>query len=279
MPGTLSGKVAIVTGAAGGIGRVLVEALVREGARVAALDANTPRLDAVRKSFDDPRLLTLAADVSDYTACRSAVDETISRLGGLHVLINNAAIGLGAIRADHQKVPIGIREISPAMWQRFVATNFSGAWNMTRACIEHLVAQRHGRIINITTSFATMLRGGFHPYGPCKAALEAMSAGHAEEFKASGVTVNVVLPGGPVDTPMIPPESGFGRKALIAPAVMAPPILWLCSDAAEGITGNRYVAAYWDTAKPPEEAERQCRAPAGWPGVGPPMLSPGNRST
>ena len=72
---------------------------------------------------------------------------------------------------------------------------------------------------------------------------------------------------------MIPPESGFDRRSLISPAVMAPPIVWLCSDAADGITGNRYIAAKWDTALPPETAERRCRAPAGWPGLGPPMLS------
>jgi NAD(P)-dependent dehydrogenase (short-subunit alcohol dehydrogenase family) len=262
----LSGKVAIVTGAAGGIGRVLVQALLAQGARVAALDVCVSGLAAGKN------LLVLEADVSDYAACERAVDQTISRLGGLHALVNNAAVGLGAIRADHQKTPIGIHEIDPATWQRFVATNFSGAWNMTRASIGHLLAQRKGRIINVTTSFATMLRGGFHPYGPCKAAVEAMSAGHAEEFRGTGVTVNVVLPGGPVDTPMVPPESGFDRGALISPAVMAPPIVWLCSDAADGITGNRYIAACWDEAQPPEEAERRCRAPAGWPGLGPPML-------
>lgn len=258
-----------MTGAAGGIGRALVHALLAEGAKVSALD-----IDASR-DVPQAELLCLRTDVSDPAACRQAVDETISRLGGLHVLINNAAIGLGAIRADHQRAPIAIDEISPAMWQRFVATNFSGAWNMTRASIGHLRAQRWGRIIDITTSFATMLRGGFHPYGPCKAALEAMSAGHAEEFAGTGVAVNVVLPGGPVDTPMIPPESGFDRSSLISPAVMAPPIVWLCSEAADGITGNRYIAARWDTALPAKEAERRCRAPAGWPGLGPSMLSPG----
>jgi NAD(P)-dependent dehydrogenase (short-subunit alcohol dehydrogenase family) len=275
--GKLSGKVAIVTGAAGGIGRVLVHALLAEGAKVAALDVSEPGLAALRDGVpgaSTDRLLAHPTDISDYAACESAFRKAIAVLGGMHVLINNAAIGMGAIRADHQRVPVGIHEISPAMWQRFVATNFSGAWNMTRASIAHLLAQRHGRIINVTTSFATMLRGGFHPYGPCKAALEAMSSGHAEEFKGRGVTVNVVLPGGPVDTPMVPRESGFERRALIAPAVMVPPIVWLCSDAADAITGNRYIAAYWDASKPPEEAERQCRAPAGWPGLGQAMLSP-----
>jgi NAD(P)-dependent dehydrogenase (short-subunit alcohol dehydrogenase family) len=155
--------------------------------------------------------------------------------------------------------------------------NFSGAWNMTRACIGHLLAQRWGRIIDVTTSFFTMLRGGFHPYGPCKAALEAMAAGHAREFEGSGVTVNVVVPGGPADTPMVPPESGIERRDLIAPEVMAPPIVWLCSQAGDRITGNRYVAARWDVSKPPEQAERECRAPIAWPDLAQSPVWPGGR--
>jgi len=278
MPGSrLSGKVAIVTGAAGGIGRVLVHALLAEGAKVAALDVSDTGLAALGDTLPgggSERLLSISTDVSDYAACERAIGKTIAGLGGLHILINNAALGLGVIRMNHQRVPVGIREISPDMWQRFVATNFSGAWNMTRASIGHLLGQHWGRIINISTSFATMLRGGFHPYGPCKAALEALSSEHAQEFAGSGVTVNVVLPGGPVDTPMVPEESGFDRHALIPPTAMAPPIAWLCSEAADGVTGNRYIAVYWDASKPPEEAERQCRAPAGWPGLGQAMLSP-----
>jgi len=277
----LAGKVVIVTGAAGGIGQVLVGALLEHGCRVAALDVNRTHLADLGHRLGargEANLLLLETDVSDYAACRHAVDETIARLGGLHALVNNAAIGLGAIRADHEKRPIDIQEISPPIWQRFVAVNFSGAWNMTRACIDPMIGQRSGRIINVTTSFATMLRGGFHPYGPCKAALEAMSAGHAEELRASGITVNVVLPGGPVDTSMIPPESGFDRAALISPAVMAPPIVWLCSDASQGITGNRYIASFWDVSKPPEEAERGCRAPVAWSGLGQPMVAPRHQS-
>ena len=122
-----------------------------------------------------------------------------------------------------------------------------------------------------------MLRGGFHPYGPCKAGLEAMAAGHAREFEGSGVTVNVVVPGGPADTPMVPPESGIDRNALIPPEVMAPPILWLCSDAADGITGNRYVAAKWDASLPAEQAERQCRAPIAWPELAQSPVWPGGK--
>ena len=137
--------------------------------------------------------------------------------------------------------------------------------------------QRWGRIIDVTTSFFTMLRSGFHPYGPCKAGLEAMAAGHASEFAGTGVTVNVVVPGGPADTPMVPTESGIERSALIPPEVMAPPILWLCSEAANGITGNRYVAAKWDASLPAEQAERQCRAPIAWPDLAQSPVWPGGK--
>ena len=225
----------------------------------------------------EDRLLLKQTDISDYAACEHAVASTIHALGGLHILINNGALGMGAIRADHMLKPVGIQEVTPQMWQRFVAVNFSGAWNMTRAAIEHLLGQRWGRIINVTTSFFTMLRGGFHPYGPCKAGLEAMAAGHAKEFEGSGVTVNVVVPGGPADTPMVPEESGFERRDLIPPAVMAPPIVWLCSQAAAGISGNRYVAAQWDEAKPPEQAEQLCRAPIGWPDLAQSPVWPGGK--
>jgi NAD(P)-dependent dehydrogenase (short-subunit alcohol dehydrogenase family) len=278
--GLLSGKVAIITGAAGGFGRVLVRALLAEGANVAALDVNEGGLAALRSAVSDRGqggLATQVTDISDYAACERAVKETIGELGGLHILINNGALGMGAIRADCMANLVGIREITPQMWQRFVATNFTGAWNMTRAAIGHLLDQRWGRIINVTTSFFTMLRGGFHPYGPSKAGLEAMTSGHAKEFAGTGVTVNVVVPGGPADTPMVPEASGFARKELIPPAVMAPPIIWLCSDAAAGITGNRYVAAQWDASQPPEQQERKCRAPIAWPDLAQSPVWPGGK--
>jgi NAD(P)-dependent dehydrogenase (short-subunit alcohol dehydrogenase family) len=216
-------------------------------------------------------------DIGDYAACEQAVASALAEFGGLHILVNNGAMGMGAIRADHMVRLVGLQEITPAMWQRFVAVNFSGAWNMSRAAIGHLLGQRWGRIVNVTTSFFTMLRGGFHPYGPCKAGLEAMSAGHAQEFEGSGVTVNVVVPGGPADTPMVTAESGFQRKDLIPPAVMAPPIVWLCSEGAAGITGNRYVASQWDARKPPEQAERECRAPIAWPELARNPVWPGGK--
>lgn len=278
--GTLKGKVAMVSGAAGGFGNVLVRALLAEGASVAALDVNESGLAALKRAATPEfgtRLLVTAGDISDYAACERAVAAAVAQLGGLHIVVNNGALGMGAIRPDHMVKLVGIREITPQVWQRFVAVNLTGAWNLTRASIGHLLGQRWGRVINVTTSFFTMLRGGFHPYGPSKAGLEAMAAGHAQEFAGTGVTVNVVVPGGPSDTPMVPPESGFDRKDLIPPGVMAPPVLWLCSEAADGVTGKRYIAAQWDTTKPPQQAAQGCGAPIAWPDLAATPVWPGGR--
>jgi NAD(P)-dependent dehydrogenase (short-subunit alcohol dehydrogenase family) len=263
----LGGKVAIITGAAGGFGQVLVRAFLDAGASVAALDVDEARLrelSASVASASADRFLSLHTDIADYTECERAVAQTRAKLGGVHILINNGALGMGAIRSDCMTRPIEIEEITPAIWQRFVAVNFTGAWNMTRATIAPLRAQRWGRIIDVTTSFFTMLRGGFQPYGPCKAGVEAMAAAHAQEFSGTGVTVNIVVPGGPANTPMVPPESGFKREQLISANVMPPPMLFLCSERAGSITGNRYVASHWDNNLPPAEAEARCRAPIAW---------------
>ena len=168
--------------------------LLGAGARVAALDVDEARLGALAAEFGEAseagRLLTARTDISSYAECEAAIAHVRDTLGGLHVLVNNGAVGMGVIRMDHMTDLVGIHEITPETWQRFVAVNFSGAWCMTRAAIDGLLAQRWGRIVNVTTSFFTMLRGRFHPYGAGQGRLEAMSAGHAAEFEGSGVTVN-----------------------------------------------------------------------------------------
>ena len=277
----LEGRVAIVTGAAGGFGRELVRGLLGAGAKVAALDVDENRLDELTTAHEEAagtgRLVTARTDISCYEECEAAIAQTRTDLGGLHILINNGALGMGVIRIDHMTELVDIQEITPEMWDRFVSVNLSGAWYMTHAAIDGLLSQGWGRIVNVTTSFFTMLRGRFHPYGPAKAGLEAMSAGHAGEFEGRGVTVNVVVPGGPSDTPMVPPESGFDRSAMIPPSAMVPPILWLCSEAGGAHTGHRYVAADWDASAGPAEAAEGCRAPIGWPDLAQNPVWPGGK--
>ena len=170
---------------------------------------------------------------------------------------------MGAVRPDHFTRCVQIEDIDIRTWQNFMAVNASGAFYLAKVAVPIFRRQGWGRIINVTTSFFTMLRPGWSPYGPAKAALEAWSAGLAGELRGSGITVNVVVPGGPADTPMVPQEAGFDRSKLVAPERMAPPMLWLCTEEASDVTGARFVAAEWNPDVSPRDAP-----PAAWPNLG-----------
>lgn len=277
MTQSLEGRQALITGAAGGFGRVLTRAFAEAGAKVMATDVAA---DGLAKLADDlesagleGRVTTHVLDISDNAACEAAV----AAAGKVDILINNGAMSMGVISPHHMTDLVSIDQIDPAVWNKFIAVNLSGGWYLTRAAVPGMKQQKWGRIINVTTSMFTMLRGRFHPYGPSKAAFEAMSAGHAQEFEPYGITVNVVVPGGPSDTPMVPEESGYDRAALIPTTAMPPPMLWLCSDDAADVTGNRYIAAEWDAAKPASENRAKCEAPAGWPGLAGSPVWPGGK--
>jgi NAD(P)-dependent dehydrogenase (short-subunit alcohol dehydrogenase family) len=263
----LSGKVAIVTGGAGGFGRAIVAAFVERGARVAVCDIAADAVASIADGYGRDRALAAPADIADPRACAVVVQTTVDHFGGLHILINNAALGMGVVRADHFTRCVQIEDIEVRTWQDFMAVNMNGAFYLAKSAIPIFRRQNWGRIINVTTSFFTMLRPGFSPYGPAKAALEAWSASLAAELKGSGITVNVVVPGGPANTSMVPPEAGFDRSKLVAPERMAPPMIWLSTEDAAGVTGSRFVAAEWDPAKPPADPSG-IAGPAAWPNLG-----------
>jgi NAD(P)-dependent dehydrogenase (short-subunit alcohol dehydrogenase family) len=209
--------------------------------------------------------LKIQADVARPVDCEAAITRVRAELGGLDVLINNAGIGMGTIRENHFDRPVRLGEIEPEHWRRLFEINCMGAFLMMRAAVPDMVAQGWGRVVNVTTSFFTMLNEGFAPYGPAKAALEAASAIWAKEFQGTGVSVNVLVPGGPTDTRMVPASAPFARDQLIRPEAMAPPAQWLASPASNGVTGRRFVAGLWDPALPPEEAAAAAGAPIAWP--------------
>jgi NAD(P)-dependent dehydrogenase (short-subunit alcohol dehydrogenase family) len=270
----LQDRTVLLTGAAGGIGRVLAKAFLESGAAVVAADVDAAGLERLGQAEN---LVIRVLDIADPAACESAVRETAARFGTLDILINNGALGMQVLRETCMTDLVRIDEIKPEFWSRMVAVNLSGAWYLTRAAVPGMRARGWGRIINVTTSFFTMLRGRFHPYGPAKAGLEAMSAGHAGEFAGTGITVNVVVPGGPADTPMVPAASGIRREDLIPPARMAPPMLWLCSSEADAVTGKRYIAAQWDDALSPEAARRASESSIGWPELAAAPVWPGGK--
>jgi NAD(P)-dependent dehydrogenase (short-subunit alcohol dehydrogenase family) len=271
-------RVAIVTGAAGGIGRAMVQALLAAGIRVAGVDRDRQPLQALAASAreqgkaDD--LLTIQTDLTNDPAVDEITKATRSRFGPIDILVNNAGIGPGSIRPDSWQRPLKFWEITPDQWRLFVAVHTTAPLALTNAVVPEMMRQGWGRIINVTTSLGTMLNAGSPTYGPSKAALEALSAIMAKDLDGTEVTVNVLVPGGVTNTPMISDEAGFERASLIQPEVMAPPLVWLVSDAAGKVTGRRFLAVHWDTGLPPEQAAEKAGAPVAWTSIATMPITP-----
>ena len=268
----LEGKVAIVTGAGSpiGIGHAMALGLVRAGARVALTDVNQEWLDQsvteAREIGGDDCAIDILSDVTDPQSCQDAVDTAIARLGGLHILVNNAGINsrLGGVGIN----PANFWDNSPEAWSRVVAVNLSGNFYMARAAVVHMLEQEWGRIIGVTTSMDTMWRKGGAPYGPSKAGHEALVSIMAQELEGTGVTANVLVPGGGTYTNMTYSGDPNQRDQMIEPEVMQKPVVWLASDESSEFTGRRIIAYYWDDSLSLEERLEKCSAPAAWPQLG-----------
>jgi NAD(P)-dependent dehydrogenase (short-subunit alcohol dehydrogenase family) len=258
-------RVVLLTGAAGGIGRVMTAALLADGHVVAAVDRDTAGLDRLAELARQQKaqLHPIAADLQAERACEQAVEDTKTKFGRIDAVINNAGIGMSSIRSDAEARHPGIEELTPQVWDAFFAIFVRAPVILTRAALPSMRRGGFGRIINNTTSYLTMLR--VLPYGAAKAAFESMSAVWAKELEGSGITVNVLVPGGPTDTPLISDQAGWPREKMLRPEIMGPPTRWLISDGSENFTGRRITAARWDASLPPAEAAERASRTIGWP--------------
>jgi NAD(P)-dependent dehydrogenase (short-subunit alcohol dehydrogenase family) len=261
-------KAIIVTGAASGIGLALAMALLAEGHGVTAVDRNEAALAALaaRAQGLAGTLDTVAADLAHPDSFARVAAAALVRFGRIDVLVNNAGIGQYAVRPDQRANPIRFWETTPEQWWRFMTINGAGPINMARAVVPHMLAGRRGRIISVTTSLGTMVRAGHLLYGSAKAAAESAMAVLAADLEGTGVTSNVLVPGGTTNTALVGSEAGDPAK-MLQPEIMVPPLLWLLSDAARTVNGRRFVAADWDTALPPATAAEKAGAPIAWGGI------------
>ena len=274
----LSNKVVIVTGAGGGLGRAMISGLAKKGARLAAVDIDEAALEAIATKATEiggkGSVLPIVADVGRAEESEKILQQTLSAFGGVHVLVNNAGIGIRTLRHDHMNNPLRFWEADVERWQRLMDVNFKGAFMLARQVAPHMIEQGWGRIVNVTTSFDTMLRHHYTPYGPSKAALEAASCAWAQELEGTGVSVNVLVPGGLANTGIIAKDAPVDRSALIQPEVMTAPICWLASDDSDGVTNCRFVGRDWDTSVTPSQAAEQAKAPTAWQGFGTQAVQP-----
>lgn len=190
----MEGKVALVTGAAGGIGAAVARALGDRGAVVAAVDRDADRLgEAVREMTDKGlNVLAFPADVTDSTQVEAAVDAVESRVGPVELLVNAA----GVLRIGD------VRGYSDEDWQATLAVNTHGVFHVCRAVVDRMVARRCGAVVTVASNAAFTPRTGMAAYAASKAAAAMFTKSLGLEVARYGIRCNVVAPGS-TDTPML----------------------------------------------------------------------------
>ena len=233
-----SGRVAVVTGAARGVGRVMVGAFVTAGAHVVAADRDEPGLAETCAPFGD-RVLAVTADVSAPEGVASIVGGATRHFGSLSICVNNAAV------APHTS----LMEETVAVWDTVYAVNCRGTFLMTQRAGQVMIDQgRGGRIVNFSSGVSSRGSAGAAAYASSRAATESFSRVAAIELAPHGILVNCVSPG-LIDTQPkpLPPAMAESLGRRIPNLPLARPgepdevvnaVLWLCSDAASYVTGT-----------------------------------------
>jgi 3-oxoacyl-[acyl-carrier protein] reductase len=271
MQPSLTGRVALVTGAGRGLGREMALGLARAGATVVGPAHIAADFNDLKPADALPgRIIPVDADLRRSADCDMAV-KTALDAGGLHILINNAGLTLTYICPDlyRRSQPPKFWEATDAVVQNVMDTNFVAADKLARRVAPLMVGQGWGRIINVTTMLQTMNRVGFSPYGPSKAALEMATWVWSKELEGTGVTVNIVNPGAGANTPGMAEEMRAKSREgsierLVEPEQMVPPLLWLVSREADRVNGMRYDAKQWNPSLAPAEAARRTGRPVGF---------------
>ncbi len=204
----LDARVAVVTGAASGIGAGIATAFAREGADIVVADL-APEADAaeVLAGIRDTgrQALYVRTDVSDEASVRAMADQALATFGRVDILVNNAGIFTESLLAD---MPV-------ADWDRVVNTNLRGTFLCTRALIGQMLERGDGRIINIASQLGQIGGGAVAHYSASKAGVIGLTKALAREVSHRGVLVNAIAPG-PIQTPLLDSETEQWRSAKLA---------------------------------------------------------------
>lgn len=245
MTGTdLVGRVAIVTGAAMGIGRAIAEALADEGAHLVLADFDEPAGEATTKALYDrgAKAIFVRTDVASMADMENMAHEAVKVFGGIDILINNAARAIGGV----------VDEIDEASWNTVISTNLSSVWRGMRVCVPEMRKRGKGSIVNMSSVQALTGFKGWAAYAAAKGGINALTQQAAIDLAPRGIRVNAIAPG-TIMTPLnekifathpdpqslieswnrAHPLGRFGQPTEVAEAA-----LFLASDRASFITGE-----------------------------------------
>ena len=235
---TLTGRIALVTGASQGIGRACALELARAGAHVALAARSVDKLEAVAQEIKTAggTAHAFALDVASEDSIKECAKAVIAHFGKVEILVNNAGITRDGL----------MMRMKRADWDDVLTTNLTGAFLLTQACVSSLLKNRWGRIINITSVVGQTGQAGQANYSASKAGMIGLTKSLARELASRGITVNAVAPGF-IETPMthvLTDEQKVGIAAQIPLARMgtdadiAHAVTFLASEEAGYITGH-----------------------------------------
>lgn len=238
----MSYKVAIVTGAAAGIGAACARRLSREGVAVAVLDLDAERCADTVKAIRDTggTAIAVGADVSNRASVKAALEQVREQLGPVSILINNAGV------TDFTP----FEELTDERWDFIYAVNVRGLFIMTQECLPDMKAAGWGRVVNISSSSAQTGAVNMIPYSSSKGAVVTMTRSMAQEFGPWGITVNNIPPGSVMGTIMseanrekfqIPTEvllQTIPVRRMGEPDDIANACAWLCDERSGYVTGQ-----------------------------------------